>query len=228
MAADLLRPAGGGYGQIQWVKTTAPAAAPDIETDTVAISLQSSPGKQRAPSPTFEKSAVAATARRSGTAMSGARISQPGCRSLSIQGPGLAPPMPVYPLGPPDSGQVTGLTEYFAVLPREACNLAHSTLRRKVARTSPHFSPDCRLAPESISQRRWFRAQCCTGNRRSRWLGRAAIHIVGNSEDSGPLRRLRSVTFLQAPASDGGLTSPEASLTYPPGQLKSLWKCSRI
>ena len=107
-----------GYGQIQWLKTLTTGNGPVTETNTVAISLQASPGKRQPPARTLENGGLSG-----GFILLGPECPVPGYRSLSagtvtVQGPGFGPAEAApAQLGPPEDGQIQGLSEYLAVLP---------------------------------------------------------------------------------------------------------------
>ena len=107
-------PHSAGYGRITWEKTitTSPSAAgsTNSETETLTVSLQSSPGKQAPQS--FDDGAH--------DDYFGPSCPVPGYRSLdaggvTIQGPRFGPVQ--TSVTPVQEGQVSGLNVYRAVLP---------------------------------------------------------------------------------------------------------------
>ena len=112
-------PPAAGYGQITWQKavhTTAAQVA--TESDTVTVSLQSSPGMQAPAAPAYTEQGGS-----SSTILPGASCPVPGYRSLAAgtvaaQGPGLSSTQ--VPSSPLLQGQVAGLSAYQATLPNGA------------------------------------------------------------------------------------------------------------
>lgn len=110
-------PPAAGYGQIIWQKTVHTAAAQvATESDTLTVSLQSSPGMQAPAVPRFaEDSGVTSFQIVPGLScpVSGYRSLAAG--TVTAQGPGLtstpAPPAPLL------EGQVAGLSAYQATIP---------------------------------------------------------------------------------------------------------------
>jgi hypothetical protein len=109
-------PPAAGYGQITWQKTVDTTAAQGVtESDTITVSLQSSPGMQVPAPPVYTEGSVSAYQR-----LSGPSCPVPGYRSLAAgtvtaQGPGLSPtPVPSAPFR---QGQAGGLSAYQATLP---------------------------------------------------------------------------------------------------------------
>jgi len=131
-------PASQGYGQVTWQKTvTTSEPYQVVESDTLTVSLQASPGRQ---APTVTSYAQVGQLQGAQTYF-GALCAIPGYRSLgagtvTAQAPGLAPvaaeavpfkPGTVItggcgqcPIGPVQSGQASGLAVYQASLPTGA------------------------------------------------------------------------------------------------------------
>ncbi len=112
-------PPSAGYGQITWEKTvtTSPSGSTS-ETDSVSMSLQTSPGKQAPSAPVLEPGVG-----RFQYDYVGPSCPLPGYGSLdagavSVQGPGFGPVQ--APLVPLPKTQVNGLKLYQAALPSGA------------------------------------------------------------------------------------------------------------
>jgi uncharacterized protein (TIGR03437 family) len=90
-------PPAAGYGQITWQKTVAETQAPPnsgqtsltSESDTITVSLQSSPGQQPPPTPVFGQG-VPSSITYSGPACSVAGYISLGAGTVSAQGPSLS------------------------------------------------------------------------------------------------------------------------------------------
>jgi uncharacterized protein (TIGR03437 family) len=115
-----------GYGQVTWERTVNTDASHTVtESDTVTVSLQTSPGKQAPPAPIFTGSVA------SSWVYLGPSCPIPGYRSLSagtvaIQGPGFSPT--AASVAPLQQGQVSGLTVYQATLPAGAIQAGSFTV----------------------------------------------------------------------------------------------------
>jgi uncharacterized protein (TIGR03437 family) len=198
-----------GYGQLQWVKTVIQGVGSASETNAVTISLQASPGKQSPPAPSFARSATAI-----GVVQNfGPQCPVPGYRSLdagaiAVQGPGFGPtPTVLSGLGPPDSGQVAGLTEYIA-------NLATGTIQTGTFRVTASggadvaaFQSDLQigagigitttLIPGAVLNREAALTVNWTGGDSNSWVTMKMVFHYGTYDQS---------FIKQAPASDGTIT----------------------
>ena len=132
-----------GYGEIAWEKTVTTAALATYEvteTDTLTVSLQSSPGRQAPAPPPYAQLYAQQMTLATATTYYGPPCAIPGYRSLgagtvTAQGPGFGPlqatttPLQggtvlavssgvggLVPVPPAQSGQVAGLTVYQATL----------------------------------------------------------------------------------------------------------------
>ena len=116
-------PPAAGYGQITWQKTVATTpASPNSgqsalvsESDTVTVSLQSSPGQQAPPAPVFGQGVP------SSTTLFGPACPVSGYRSLdagtvTAQEPSLSSSTQI-PSAPFQQGQLAGISAYQATLP---------------------------------------------------------------------------------------------------------------
>jgi uncharacterized protein (TIGR03437 family) len=119
-------PPAAGLGQITFQKVVSTTGVSDVaESDTVAVSLQSSPAKQAPAAPVYSDGCpppnhVCSSGLPSSTTLFGPSCSVPGYGSLnagmvSAQGPNLNP-TPI-PLSPFQEGQLGGLSAYQATLP---------------------------------------------------------------------------------------------------------------
>jgi uncharacterized protein (TIGR03437 family) len=110
-------PRSDGFGQIVWQRTLNTTAAQAVtESDTVTVSLQSSPGMQAPSPPVYAERGPVSPYQR----LSGPSCLVPGYRSLAAgtvtaQGPGLSPMQ--VPNGPFSQGLTGGLSAYQAALP---------------------------------------------------------------------------------------------------------------
>jgi uncharacterized protein (TIGR03437 family) len=130
-------PPSAGYGQIVWQKTVTTTTSNEAsESDTVTLSLQSSPGKQAPPTPVYSDGCsqpgnTCSNSLQSTITYLGPSCSVPGYRSLAagtvtLQGPTLGPaPVPVIPF---QEGQLGGLSAYQAALPKAAIQAGKYTI----------------------------------------------------------------------------------------------------
>ena len=133
-------PPAAGYGQVVWQKTvTTTAANVASESDTLTVSLQASPGKQAPPAPVYSDDCdrpylpanVCGNFSPSVVTYFGPSCPVPGYRSLAagtvtLQGPGLSPShVPAIPF---QQGQLGGLSEYQAALPKGAIQAGKYTV----------------------------------------------------------------------------------------------------
>lgn len=121
-----------GYGQITWEKTVNTDASHTVtESDTVTVSLQTSPGKQAPPAPVFMDSNTTLRSLPSSLVYLGPLCPISGYRSLdagkvAAQGLGFGPA--AAPVAPLRQGQVSGLTAYQATLPAGAIQAGSFTV----------------------------------------------------------------------------------------------------
>ena len=128
-------PPAAGYGQITWQKTVT-TTAPNVasESDTMTVSLQSSPGKQAPPAPVYcdySDPQGSNCGIPSSATYFGPSCPVPGYRSLAagtvtLQGPGLSPAQ--VPATLFQQGQLGGLSEYQAALPNGAIQAGRYTV----------------------------------------------------------------------------------------------------
>ena len=105
-----------GYGQIVWQKTVNTTATQQVtESDTLTVSLQSSPGMQAPPPPVYAEGGVPDPIILSGPSCPVAGYRSLGAGAVSAQGPGFSPVQ--VPTAPFPQGQVGGLSAYQATLP---------------------------------------------------------------------------------------------------------------
>ena len=115
-AGPCVDPPAAGYGQAVWQKNVNTTAAGAVtETDSITVSLQSSPGMQAPASPVYTDGEQASV-----VTLSGPSCRVPGYRSLAAgtvtaQGPGLSPTQ--APAAPFPLGQVGGLSAYQGTFP---------------------------------------------------------------------------------------------------------------
>ena len=213
------------FGAIRWERVFTHGPESDSVIDRVAVSLQASPGRRRPASPRFERGARGYNQRVN----LGLECAVPGYHSLdagdiTATGPGLnAARAMVNPLGPPDNGRVTGLTQHIAVLPP-------GTLRPDRFKIAASGGSDLRPFDAEI--------QIGSGIEISTPIARAAVFDrkapitlawTGGGADSWVTLRIIShqgtfdqFSYVQAPASDGSITMPAEGLVALPRGLIEL------
>lgn len=105
-----------GYGQIVWQKTTNTTAALQVsESDTVTVSLQSSPGMQAPAPPVYTGGSVPIPITLLGPSCPVAGYRSLAAGAVSAQGPGLS--VVQVRTAPFSQGQVGGISAYQVTLP---------------------------------------------------------------------------------------------------------------
>jgi len=118
-------PPAAGYGQITWQETVSETVS-DVssqpyfssETDTVTVSLQSSPGMQALAAPVYSEGSLPSSLTLFGPSCPVSGYRSLGAGTVTMQGPGFSPTQ--VPVAPFQQGQLGGLTAYQAALPNGA------------------------------------------------------------------------------------------------------------
>ena len=213
-------PPAAGYGQITWQKTVhTTAAGVATESDTVNVSLQSSPGMQAPAAPTYteEDGVPSFTVLH---APQSCRV--PGYRSLSAgtvtaQGAGLSStPVPSSPLL---EGQVAGLSVYQTTLPNGSIQAGTYAVAASggadvgAFQAAAQIGADIRIQTPLAGTTAWANCQPFTLN----WTGGdpnswVTMRFIQGSVANGSYA---FVNFgFRVRTSDGTLTMP--ALVYPP------------
>jgi hypothetical protein len=207
-------PPAGGYGQITWQKTVhTTAAQAAAESDTLSVSLQSSPGMQAPAAPTYTEDAGITSSK----ILRGPSCPVPGYRSLAAgavtaQGPGLSSAQ--IPSSPLAEGQVAGLSAYQATLPNGSIQAGTYTVAASGGADVGAFQADAQIGADIAIQTVlagttvWGNCQALTinwtGGDPSSWL--MVRFIQGSIPAVGGFQW---VSFgAQAHTSDGTLTVP--------------------
>lgn len=150
-------PPAAGYGQIVWQRTvTTTASNAAFESDTMTVSLQSSPGKQAPPPVVYSDGCflpgnICGNSLQSTITYSGPSCSVPGYRSLAagtvtLQGPGVSPTQaPVIPF---QQGQLGGLSAYQAGLPKGAIQAGNYTVTASGGADVGAFQATVQVGPD--------------------------------------------------------------------------------